>query len=65
MATESRFHVQSQYLIFDSLLIFYNLYEVSQSVAGGRVKAEIKFPVFFALHHCCGKEKSLGIKAKR
>lgn len=83
MAMNNIFYVHVQYLIFNSLLMYYNLSEVSPSVVCGTtvltqqsvvsvvccldttVKTEIKFSVFFSRYHCCDKEKSFSIKAKR
>lgn len=41
------FYTCAQYLISDSLLIVYNLSEVSQSVVGDRVKTKIGFQFSF------------------
>ena len=65
MTMNNIFYVHVQYLIFNSLLMYYNLSEVSPSAVGGTVKTEIKFSVFFSRYHCCDKEKSFSIKAKR
>lgn len=59
------FYACAQYLISDSLLIVYNLSEVSQSVVGDRVKTKIRFSVFFPQHSCYDKERSFSLKAGR